>query len=312
MPEQPLVSIIIPTFNRVHLIEETLNSILTQTYQNWECIVVDDGSSDGSEALLNGYIAKDNRFVFFHRPQTKAKGANACRNIGLEKAQGDYIIFFDSDDLMTKNHLEVKINAIQNHKCDYVITKTEFFNSKSKKLKDYYKFEQYKITPYNYIAQNVNWLTLDVCIIRELTDTIKFNENLQSGQEFNYFSKLTHITTNAVYIDKVVSLRRKHANSIRGSINSQHKLLSGAFLSKWHTYLDLKEIANHETRVLLIKKCLFYMAKGRTINYVPNKNSFIKAIFKELKFKALYFFPFWLSLSLSSKKGYYFYNQLVN
>ena len=69
MSKNPLVSIIIPTYNRAHLIKETLDSVLTQTYTNWECIIVDDGNSDNTEEVINSYIAKDQRFKYCHRPQ---------------------------------------------------------------------------------------------------------------------------------------------------------------------------------------------------------------------------------------------------
>ena len=75
-----LVSIIIPTFNRAHLLGETLNSVINQTYSNWECIVVDDGSSDYTEQLMEFYIQKDPRIIFVRRPDNRPKGANACRN----------------------------------------------------------------------------------------------------------------------------------------------------------------------------------------------------------------------------------------
>ncbi len=82
--QTPLVSIIIiiiiPTYNRAHLIGETLDSILAQTYTNWECIVVDDGSTDETDSLLAAYCAKDKRFQYQHRLSDRPKGANACRN----------------------------------------------------------------------------------------------------------------------------------------------------------------------------------------------------------------------------------------
>ncbi|HEX9600942.1 MAG TPA: glycosyltransferase family 2 protein, partial [Mariniflexile sp.] len=66
---RPLVSIIIPTYNRGHLIGETLESVLCQTYDNWECLVIDDGSTDNTDALVQGYLNKDNRIKFYHRPE---------------------------------------------------------------------------------------------------------------------------------------------------------------------------------------------------------------------------------------------------
>ncbi|WP_372938266.1 glycosyltransferase family 2 protein, partial [Seonamhaeicola sp.] len=88
---QPLVSIIIPTYNRAHLIGETLDSVLAQTYTHWECIVVDDGSSDHTSQVVATYCKNDARFQYHQRPLDRPKGANACRNYGFELSKGEYI-----------------------------------------------------------------------------------------------------------------------------------------------------------------------------------------------------------------------------
>lgn len=108
----PLISIIIPAYNRAYIIAETLNSILIQTYQNWECIIVDDGSSDGTEKVVDEFVKKDNRFKFYSRPSDRLKGANACRNFGLEKSQGEYVMFLDSDDICESFCLEERVKII--------------------------------------------------------------------------------------------------------------------------------------------------------------------------------------------------------
>ncbi len=105
----PLVSIIIPTFNRAHLIGETLDSVLAQTYENWECIIVDDGSTDNTAEVVNGYIQKDSRFQFYHRPIEKINGASSCRNFGLSLSKGVFVIFLDSDDLLLEYCLANRI-----------------------------------------------------------------------------------------------------------------------------------------------------------------------------------------------------------
>lgn len=90
--KEPLVSIIIPTYNRAHLIGETLDSVLAQTYENWECIVVDDGSTDHTDEVMAEYCAKDSRFRYFHRPDTHKPGGNGARNYGFLMSRGEFVV----------------------------------------------------------------------------------------------------------------------------------------------------------------------------------------------------------------------------
>lgn len=105
MNEEALVSIVIPTYNRGSLIGETLDSVLAQTYKNWECIVVDDGSTDETSEVMKRYLDKDSRFQYHHRPKNRPKGANTCRNYGFELSKGKYIQWLDSDDILGKAKL---------------------------------------------------------------------------------------------------------------------------------------------------------------------------------------------------------------
>ncbi|OXA89694.1 glycosyltransferase family 2 protein [Flavobacterium hibernum] len=126
--KNPLISIIIPTYNRAHLISETLDSVLAQTYTNWECIIVDDGSTDNAFEVLNRYVMLDNRFKYFDRPTEKLKGPSSCRNFGIEKAAGEYIVFLDSDDLLSEKCLEDRIDFVQlNLDFDLWIFRTKTF-----------------------------------------------------------------------------------------------------------------------------------------------------------------------------------------
>ena len=123
-----LISIIIPTYNRAHIVCETLDSVLSQTYTNWECIVVDDGSTDNTKDIIKSYRVKDSRFLLFNR-ENKVKGVSYCRNISLENANGDYILFLDSDDLLDKKCLENRLNFINKEKkADVWVFKMQEFN----------------------------------------------------------------------------------------------------------------------------------------------------------------------------------------
>ena len=115
-----LVSILIPTYNRAHLICETLDSIVAQTYPSWECIIVDDGSTDTTKNVVADFISQDSRFIYILRPNNRPKGANTCRNFGFDNANGDYVLFFDSDDLMDSNALENYISSF-NESIDAVV-----------------------------------------------------------------------------------------------------------------------------------------------------------------------------------------------
>lgn len=304
-----LVTVIIPTFDRAHLIGETLDSIIAQTYCNWECIIIDDGSTDNTSNLVGEYIKKDIRFSYLKRPDDTAKGANACRNIGLDNANGDLIVFFDSDDLMISEHIELKVKGMLKNDVDYVIFRTKFFNSDLNYIDKYYQFDKYEITPINYVTQRINWLTYDICLKSSLAKSIRFNENLQSGQEYNYFCKLILISNKAIFIDEVVTLRRHHENSIRSNLKTKSELNLGVFRSNWYTYLDIKNIANHTIRVVLLKRCISIAYDEKRI-LARNKYFFIKSVFIEFKLKGLYFLLMLLSMFFLNK-GFYFKKMLL-
>lgn len=111
--KKPLISVIIPVFNREELIGETLESVISQTYRNWECIIVDDGSHDNTPDVVSSYSKQDKRIKFFTRPETRKKGASPSRNYGLEKANGNYIQFLDSDDLLHSNKFEEQLKRLK-------------------------------------------------------------------------------------------------------------------------------------------------------------------------------------------------------
>jgi glycosyltransferase involved in cell wall biosynthesis len=104
------VSIVVATYNRSKLIRECLESLLAQTYRDLEIIVVDDGSTDNTQAVVTEIARKDHRVRYFPRPHV---GAPPSRNFGLEQARGEYVGFFDSDDLWPPNYIETMVGRLQ-------------------------------------------------------------------------------------------------------------------------------------------------------------------------------------------------------
>lgn len=101
---EPLVSIITPVYNSEEFLKETIESVLKQTYTNWEHLLVDDCSTDGSWEVIESFIGRDERFKAFRLARNCGPGI--ARNYAIEKAAGKYVAFLDSDDLWLPNRLE--------------------------------------------------------------------------------------------------------------------------------------------------------------------------------------------------------------
>ena len=109
----PLVSIVIPTYNRSALLAETVDSLQAQTYPHWEAWVVDDHSTDGTMAWLQEAARQDQRLHVVAKPAGLARGAQASRNLGLARSQGAYLIFLDSDDLLAPTCLAERVQVME-------------------------------------------------------------------------------------------------------------------------------------------------------------------------------------------------------
>ncbi|MCF2661511.1 glycosyltransferase family 2 protein [Pseudoflavonifractor phocaeensis] len=111
--EKPLISVIVPVYNVGPYLTPCVDSLLGQTHQNMEILLIDDGSTDGSGAVCDGYAARDPRVRVFHQTN---QGLSATRNVGLDAALGEYIAFVDADDRVAPDYLEVLLNDItENH-----------------------------------------------------------------------------------------------------------------------------------------------------------------------------------------------------
>ncbi|WP_290476107.1 MULTISPECIES: glycosyltransferase family 2 protein [unclassified Leeuwenhoekiella] len=197
--KKPLVSIIIPTYNRSHLINETLESVLAQTYKNWECIVVDDGSIDDTEEVVKNYIEKDSRFKFYNRPSNRPKGANTCRNYGFELSKGAYIQWLDSDDLISEKKLEAQVSLLEESvNCCVAICKWDYFTSvscledlKEEKRSVYSSF--FKIEDFlEQLSRSGGFLPPHVYLIprKVVSDAGNWLEYLKINQDGEFFSRI--------------------------------------------------------------------------------------------------------------------------
>ena len=304
----PLVSIIIPTYNRAHLIGETLDSILAQTYTRWECIVVDDGSTDGSETVLRAYSERDPRITYYHRPADRPRGGNAARNYGFEKSVGDYIQWFDSDDLMSPNKLELSVQELVASNLDMVVSKRKTFNKPD--LDEYqYDYSSEDITFKAYAMGPVNWFTTDIMVRRDIASKVAFNETLRAGQEYNFSCKLLLFVEKVKKLDAVTTLRRFHEASIGHQRKEDfHHYLETKFYSHWQTYLEVKEIKNVPAfNRYSLRKCVITYCDPKARFQLPN--NFMAALKEVFGLRAYYLYLAKIS-GRWLHRPYYFYNKL--
>lgn len=217
----PLVSIIIPTFNRAHLIAETLDSVLAQTYTNWECIIVDDGSTDNTEELITTYIKRDARFQYHHRPKERLKGGNAARNYGFEVCNGDYVNWFDSDDVMSPNKIQYKMNLILNADYDFVVCKGAIYESLPVIEPIPWPLHLDGNVLLNHIRGRISFVTNGPLFKKEFLNSNKplFNEKLTVRQEWEFFNRLLMKYPKITIYDSPLYYYRRLNSGIRGQIS---------------------------------------------------------------------------------------------
>lgn len=179
-----LFSIVVPTYNRAHLISKTLDSILCQTYSNYEVIVVDDGSTDNTEELIR---SKYRDRVRFYKKENAERAA--ARNFGTKQAKGEYVLWFDSDDIMYPNHLYVTSEMVKQHNSPEVIALSFDFLDVNDQI------VRTDILPdkINEIMYKGNLLSCDAVFVRkDIADGNPFNEDrdLSASEDYELWLRL--------------------------------------------------------------------------------------------------------------------------
>lgn len=132
---EPRVSIIVPVYNAERFLDECIDSLVSQTYQNIQIVLVDDASSDSSPQLCDEWTAKDKRILSFHL--AKGRGASGARNMGLDHAEGGYIMFVDSDDVLDLTAVEFCVSKAEHLRCGMVVFGKSLIDERGNRIRDY-------------------------------------------------------------------------------------------------------------------------------------------------------------------------------
>ena len=204
-----LVSVIIPTYNSEKYIDETLNSVLAQTYREFEIIIIDDCSKDNTWEIIKEYEKKYNNIVCLK--QERNKGVAEARNRGINKATGRYIAFLDSDDLWYKEKLEEQLKFMKEKKAFFSYTAIEMIDEEGKILKE--KREVKEEINYKFLLRNTMIATSSVIIDKINIQGLSFNKE-RGAEDYALWLKLLNRYGNAYGINKTLVRYRIRKNSL--------------------------------------------------------------------------------------------------
>lgn len=194
--ENPLVSILIPNYNKATFLKDTLDSVLAQTYSNWECIVVDDHSTDNSWDILDEYAKIDSRFKIYKRPEDRKPGGNAARNYAFELSKGNYINWLDSDDILLPNTIKEKVNVLlSNSNLDLVLGDIRKFkiNPSYYEVIPNLNLSSTSVDPVIGISNGLYWIQTSLPLFERNFLNIfpyLFEENILIGQEAEFYTRI--------------------------------------------------------------------------------------------------------------------------
>ncbi|WP_179351893.1 glycosyltransferase family 2 protein [Winogradskyella vidalii] len=287
MTKEPLVSIIIPTFNRAHLIGETLDSVLAQTYQNWECIVVDDGSMDGTDQLMASYCVKDSRFQYHHRPADRLPGGNAARNYGFEVCKGEYVNFLDSDDYFDTKAIEVKIYYALRESADVIISMHARSYEELTPTVNFIRSFETNNFDIDFVLSRNSIVTADPLIKTTKLTTVRFDEELVRFQDYDFFIRLFRTHLKYCMLDaklycyrenNVDSISSKALNGVANKSNLQLYIVKqnleyykGNKVVELECYRTIRKMYKSfmkERKIMCILKNYNFYRKGYILNFI--------------------------------------------
>ena len=278
-----MISVIVPVYNTVKYLDKCIQSILSQTYTDFELLLIDDGSTDSSGAICDRYAVQDSRVRVFHKENG---GVSSARNIGLDNARGEWVAFVDSDDLFTNNALNIfkeHIDAeliITSHSVNVDGKFSECIISDKKK----YILEKDKD---DFICRNLNTNIIKTIwakfFKKDIISDLRFDKNISCGEDFlfmlSYLLRLKQIFlvdySSYIYTCPDIHFHIKYQSSIEKSIYALSKLF------KTYKLLNLRSID--------FECSLFYDYKSlcqKEIYITPNlwyKNEAVRQIYNEIK-----------------------------
>ncbi len=233
-------SVIIPSYNRANLLIDTIKSVQNQTYKDWECIVVDDGSTDNTEEVVKEIIKLDHRIKYVYQKNAER---SAARNNGIRNSSGEYICFLDSDDHFLPEHFELLKNFIESQNDQVNLVINQAINV---------SIEDQEFTSLNQPGNNtIEFLYLNpvspsrVCIHNKILEQIKFDEDIVIVEDVILWMKIAE--KYPIYVSNHFGVKYNihEENSVNRKGNGAVKMYKGVALAKTRYPNVFSKIPNH-------------------------------------------------------------------
>lgn len=299
-----MISIIVPIYNSEKTLTRCLDSIFCQTYQDFELILVDDGSQDTSSSIIKQYAANHNHIVAIHKDNG---GVSSARNMGLEVCNGEYICFVDSDDYLEPDYLEDLYNCLSNNDTDLALclisssitkvsTSNTFYNSKDDIIISILNNDYHNAGPYNKLFR------------KDLIGSLRFEEDIFLGEDTLFCVEYAKKCKSAIRINKVLYHYDTPTCSIQYRTDKNKIFKNLTVLESRKRMLYDTSMLNERTKSIIIKSFLSYSSFIAILGTTYNNLKLINAVSNELSIlKKLYYFEYtnWHKLLYYSPYLYY-------
>lgn len=271
-----MVSVIIPCYNHGHFLKETVLSVIKQTYTNWECIIINDGSIDDTQYIAKELCATDCRLRYLYKNNA---GLSAARNTGISSAVGNYILPLDADDILSPYYIQKTIEILKRDKgIRLVYTGTQLFGTETDVRNEPFVLKNFmlkNLIPCTALFYKEDWQKVN-----------GYNENMVNGYEdWDFWMSLIEIGINVKKDDMLLFNYRRTPNSMSKNMDSHTILYIQNEIYKGHKDFYLKVLGNplslslriqdQQRELDLIKKSGSFRIAQKIVhllNYIKNKS----------------------------------------
>jgi len=208
---QPLISIVVPVYNAEKFLTDTIGSVQAQTYQNWELLLADDCSSDGSVSAIKKHQKADKRIKLLRMKQNS--GAALSRNLGTERAKGQYLAFLDADDIWVESKLERQVAFMQQHDHAFTYTGYEFADEQGAPTSKIVSVPS-TITYRQALKNHIIWTSTVMIDLAKVDRETAYMPDVRRGQDAATWWKILRHVDMAYSIDMPLSLYRRTNSSL--------------------------------------------------------------------------------------------------